>query len=257
MTTRTLTNRTDRAEANAQNNLIDKIAFKYKTQFRKEIMRVHTLAQRYVASGASADFALTEHVQKLRIILNNLYKDTAEQFIDYIMKNASVQAQLTRKNVDIENPVITQQMMSEWAEIWSSLLVVRISETTRQQIANIVAMGLSTGMTSEQIGEDIYQKGLILSQARSATIGRTEAHRAANASIFQTVKDVGIVGTKKWVSGQDARVRDSHRFTNGQIREVDEVFQVGNSQLMYPSDPRGEAKETINCRCVLIYNFDE
>jgi hypothetical protein len=35
---------------------------------------------------------------------------------------------------------------------------------------------------------------------------------------------------------------------------MDEPFIVGESELMYPSDPEGPAEEVINCRCAVLYN---
>jgi hypothetical protein len=57
---------------------------------------------------------------------------------------------------------------------------------------------------------------------------------------------------KKWVAHHDDRTRATHLRADGQTVRVDQDFIVGGYALGYPGDPRGPAKETANCRCVLV-----
>lgn len=94
--------------------------------------------------------------------------------------------------------------------------------------------------------------------ARAETIVRTEMTRIHNLAQNTTQQQAGniIPGLlKRWISTADRRTRSTHlrahrRYFNDPI-PVDETFRVGNSDLMFPGDPRGEAKETINCRCTM------
>jgi hypothetical protein len=56
---------------------------------------------------------------------------------------------------------------------------------------------------------------------------------------------------KEWSTMLDAKVRDTHRDAEGQIRLVTEPYEVGDSRLMFPGDTslRADLKEVINCRC--------
>ena len=56
------------------------------------------------------------------------------------------------------------------------------------------------------------------------------------------------------MSMHDSKVRDDHAEADGQEVGMDEAFDVGGEQLMYPGDPAGSAGNTINCRCTVIYN---
>ena len=61
---------------------------------------------------------------------------------------------------------------------------------------------------------------------------------------------------KKWVTIQDRRVRDTHREVEGVTIPIDEFFQVGNAQMLYPKDVingGGYPEEIVNCRCSCIY----
>ena len=93
---------------------------------------------------------------------------------------------------------------------------------------------------------------------RSETIARTEAlgvvHAANDEAFRQAVDDQLIDGTqieRKWRTASDERVRPTHAAANGQVRGLNEPFLVGGSQLRYPGDSRGPAKEIIRCRCTV------
>lgn len=46
--------------------------------------------------------------------------------------------------------------------------------------------------------------------------------------------------------------RIAHIAANGQVRDVNQPFDVGGEKLMYPRDPNGSADNTINCHCLLV-----
>lgn len=92
--------------------------------------------------------------------------------------------------------------------------------------------------------------------ARAETIVRTEMTRINNLAIHTTQQQAAniIPGLlKRWIATADRKTRkthlSTHRRTFNDPIPVDQPFRVGNSDLMFPGDPRGEAKETINCRC--------
>lgn len=72
----------------------------------------------------------------------------------------------------------------------------------------------------------------------------------------ETYKQAGVgVMEKKWVSHHDERVRATHVAVDGRVRPAEKKFRVGNSWLSRPCDPRGEIKETANCRCHLDWSI--
>jgi hypothetical protein len=94
--------------------------------------------------------------------------------------------------------------------------------------------------------------------ARAEAIARTEMTRINNLAQSSTQQQAGnlIPGLlKRWIATARGNTRDTHisahrRYFNDPI-PINEPFRVGRSELMYPGDPRGEAKETINCRCTM------
>ncbi|MCM3699202.1 phage minor head protein [Paenibacillus macerans] len=89
------------------------------------------------------------------------------------------------------------------------------------------------------------------SMKRAVRISRTMSTAAANGGKVEGWKQSEVVKGKKWRSAGGNRTRKTHKKANGQVKPLDEPFEVGNSKLMYPGDPSGEAKEIANCRCTM------
>ena len=56
---------------------------------------------------------------------------------------------------------------------------------------------------------------------------------------------------KVWHATDDETTRATHRAADGQVRLIDQPFDIGDTQLMAPRDPDGPPEETINCRCTM------
>lgn len=89
------------------------------------------------------------------------------------------------------------------------------------------------------------------SMQRAVRVARTMSTAAANGGKMEGWKQSEVVTGKKWRSAGGSRTRKTHRKANGQVKPLDEPFEVGKSKLMYPGDPSGEAKEIVNCRCTM------
>lgn len=92
-------------------------------------------------------------------------------------------------------------------------------------------------------------------RGRAITITRTELGRAFSIAGQQRLDQAReyLPGMKKqWRRSGKLHSRLTHDAADGQIRETDKPFDVGGEQLMYPRDPKGSAKNTINCGCISI-----
>jgi len=58
-------------------------------------------------------------------------------------------------------------------------------------------------------------------------------------------------GTKEWRAVLDSKTRPAHVVADGQVKKINEPFEVDNELLMYPSDSSlgASIENTINCRC--------
>jgi hypothetical protein len=100
---------------------------------------------------------------------------------------------------------------------------------------------------------------------RAETIARNEALRMvnmANHHVYENAIKEGSIGAndyrKFWVARRDDKTRDAHRTIgsmNPDGRAIDEPFKSSLGDIMYPHDPTASAKNTINCRCVVIYSL--
>ena len=113
-----------------------------------------------------------------------------------------------------------------------ALTLSGISTRMANRIDKIIRDGRADNLTLAQISKSISDKVMPITRARAATIARTETHNAAsfaNHSYHGTVaNDLGMEMVKQWVS-------------------------IGGTPMGYAGDPKGGAKNVINCRCVIIY----
>jgi len=108
---------------------------------------------------------------------------------------------------------------------------------------------------TRQLGVSDRLSDLTGVSARAEKIFRTETQRiyglstdARQQQIAAQVPDL----SKVWIATGDHRTRRAHLLAHGQTVKVDEMFTVDGEPLRYPLDPRGSAKNTINCRCRMI-----
>ena len=137
------------------------------------------------------------------------------------------------------------------------LVLQGITARMAGRISKLIEQGRADNLTLPQIAASVSTKFNSISRTRAALISRTETHNAAsfaNHSYYQTVQtDLGMSMVKKWVSTSDLRTRSAHSSANGQTRSMDEDFIIGGTPMGYAGDPKGGAKNVINCRCVIIY----
>lgn len=122
-----------------------------------------------------------------------------------------------------------------------------------KQISGEISRGISSGMTTSEIARNISGYAGI-SQNRAMTIARTEGHRIqckATLDAQYKAKEKGADVLKQWDSFLDGNTRDSHRKLDGQIRELDEPFEVDGLKAMHPGG-FGRPEHDINCRCAIL-----
>lgn len=151
-----------------------------------------------------------------------------------IDKNAAVKA------------VITDSKISEG--LYEALGVD--TKKLKKSISSEITRGIASGLPHSDIARNIarYAKAPL---SRAKTIVRTEAHRIQEASAQDARKvavSKGANVVKQWKAILDGDTRHSHRKLDGQIREVDEPYELGGKKAMYPGD-FGDPAEDCNCRC--------
>lgn len=123
----------------------------------------------------------------------------------------------------------------------------------KKRIANNISRGIATASEYRVIARNIAADSNV-GFNRSMRIARTEGHRIQIESAVDAqhaAKDAGADIVKQWDASLDGRTRPHHRMLDGQIRELDEAFEVDGMKVMHPSG-FGRASEDINCRCALL-----
>lgn len=126
--------------------------------------------------------------------------------------------------------------------------------------------GKKTALTEDDIIKRVERYTEKQLKFRSEMIARTESLRMvnmANQHIYENAIEEGTIRPdeyrKYWVATQDSKTRDAHRTLpsmNKEGRAINEPFKSTLGNIMYPHDPLATAKNTINCRCVCIYDFN-
>ena len=159
------------------------------------------------------------------------------QLIMPIDRNAAVKA------------VVTDSQISEG--LYEALGVD--TKKLKQSISAEITRGIASGLPHSEIARNLaaYARAPL---SRAKTIVRTEAHRIQQASRYDAqvaAKGKGANVVKQWDSTMDGDTRKTHRKLDGQIREIDEPFEMDGKKAMYPGD-FGDPAEDCNCRCQVL-----
>lgn len=136
----------------------------------------------------------------------------------------------------------------------------RLGEDTaylKKSIRAELSRGISNGSSWLEIASHIangmnspFKKAI----NNAIRIARTEGHRIQNQAQMDTIttaKEKGADVVKQWDSTLDDRTRDSHKILDGQIREIEDYFEVNGHRALHPG-AFGVASEDIHCRCCML-----
>lgn len=124
------------------------------------------------------------------------------------------------------------------------------SSKMKKNLNRVLTRGFSKGWSTQKMAAQIAEIGGA-NYRRTMNIARTESGRVTSVTRQQSqqhAKDLGIKAEKKWVSTLDGDTRNNHQKLDGQIRAIDEYFEVGGLKALQPH-MFGIASEDCNCRC--------
>lgn len=105
-----------------------------------------------------------------------------------------------------------------------------------KKIAGEISRGFSNAAPVGTMSRNIANHAGI-SRNNAMRIARTESHRiqcTSGMDALKRSKNSGADVVKQWDASLDDRTRDAHRQLDGQIREIDEPFEVAGMTAMYP-----------------------
>lgn len=130
--------------------------------------------------------------------------------------------------------------------------VNRLKKSIRAELSRGISNGSTWVETAEHIARGMnspFRKAMNLAMR----IARTEGHRIQNRAQMDTLnkaKEKGADVVKQWISTLDDRTRETHKILDGQIREVEDYFEINGHKALHPGG-FGVASEDIHCRCCM------
>lgn len=197
-------------------------------------------------------------------LADNQYKSISEYLKDcyedgfigtlYDLQGQGVPLIIPMNQEDVTQAVMLDSQISEGLYTNLGNNVDKLKST----ISSEISRGFATAIPYAEIARNI-RNNADMSINQSMRIVRTEGNRIRSKStldVSRRVRDKGIDLVKVWDSTLDGKTRPHHRKLDGQVREVDEYFEVpdGRGHIIKALAPLhfGIASEDIHCRCVLL-----
>lgn len=123
----------------------------------------------------------------------------------------------------------------------------------KKNISSEISRGLSTEMSYADIARNLQNRSKVTLN-QSLNIVQTEGHRIQNQSVLdsaQKAKEKGADVVKVWDSTLDGKTRPHHRQLDGQVRELDEDFEINGLSASSPGH-FGSPAEDCRCRCAML-----
>lgn len=200
---------------------------------------------------------------QVQTILDQLHTNNFETVSEYLTKSyedgfIGTMYDLQGQGIPLVIPIDQGQVVAaiQHETKLSESLYTRLGKDTKElskQIAGEISRGIASSFMYSEIARNIAGYCGI-SKNKSMRIARTEAHRIqckATADAQRKAKEKGADVVKQWCATLDDRTRDTHRQLDGQIRELDEAFEVAGKKAMQPGG-FGDPAEDCNCRCALL-----
>ena len=251
-------------------NMFEKdLVFKVKTNFALTLKRVQDEISKYAgrnkldARSMKKYARLTNLEKKIKIYIQSLgnsnistlKKDLREQYRQMYYFNFYDFERRLKVGISF-NLLDTDAVLKALENPFDRVgFVVREKENQRALVLRLqqeLSLGLVRGEGFAEISERISNT-FDISLNNSLRIVRTEGHRVREEANFDSIKDakeLGINLKKEWRATLDERTRDSHQSLDGQIKEVEEEFEIRGEKASRPGS-FGIAREDINCRCTI------
>jgi len=141
----------------------------------------------------------------------------------------------------------------DWMDQWGAGRIDSITGSDLSRMNTILSQGAEQGLTAQEIAGNLNDNFDELTTGRAMTIAQTETNGAYNYASLDAAQDVAPDWNKEWMVTSD-NPRPAHEDADGQEVPIDEPFDVGGEDLMFPGDPSGSEGNVINCQCTMGYN---
>ena len=201
--------------------------------------------------------------KQVSAILDKLHANEYESISEYLAKSyedgfITTMYNLQGQGIPLVIPIDQQQVVEAIqtdSKISTDLYTALGKDISKlkKQISGEISRGISNAAMYSEIAKNLSLYARI-GKNNAHRIVRTEMHRIQNKAAMDAcwkAKANGADVVRQWDSALDGKTRDSHRELDGQIRELDEEFEVNGHTAMFPGG-FGRPEEDINCRCALL-----
>lgn len=204
---------------------------------------------------------------QLSSIMDNLQTEqytTIDGYLQNCYKNGYTGAMydIAKQGVPVVMPIRQDQVVKavQTNSKLSEGLYKRLGEDTKylkRSVRAELSRGIANGSSWNDMAAHIasgMKSPYNRAYNRAVVIARTEGHRVQQESGLDACKAAQKKGAdvvKQWDATLDGRTRPEHREADGQIRELDEDFDVGGQKLKAPG-VGGSAWNVCNCRCCML-----
>lgn len=204
--------------------------------------------------------ALKKQISGILDDLNSNQFNTISEYLAHCYENGyiGVLYDIQGQGVPIVVP-IDQELVSKAVTVDTKLskpLYARLNEDVtvlKGKIAATLSRGIAQNLSYAEIAKQISAQSNA-GMNNAFRIARTEGHRIqeqAAEDARKKAKDEGADIVKKWDAVLDGKTRTNHRLLDGQVRELDEYFEVAGMKVKRPC-AFGIASEDVNCRCTVL-----
>ena len=222
---------------------------------RKAVVKAIKAGDHATTVEASLTPLFTKQQEKFQAVLVKLYQeigaDVGQQVLDQLHAAQTSQKSSVQDFLNLFGRATLLYLLG-----LCGTKVKQITDTTLLKLRLELAEGVVAGESIPQLAKRV--DSLYLDQIipnRSTTIARTEVIAASNFGSHEAAKQSGLVLQKVWLATGDHRTRPDHAEADGQQVGMEEPFDVGGEQLLYPGDTSlgASAREVCNCRCTQYY----
>lgn len=210
-----------------------KFVDRYTRKNIKEIQKLYELIEKSINEAKSVKVGLDNTMTYWTETYLSMVQDNDKEFIKRSIERALIEIGL---NYDNTYNQFINQIFNE-----TSVNYIQNIQTINQELIDIQQEA------DPEKKKELFKKYFEnLNTSRANLVARTIKTFQYNDSYDKTLTKNKF--GKQWVSERDSDVRTAHKEADGQIAQLGK-FNVGGQDLKYPADPRGSAKNVINCRC--------
>src|SRR5258708_7746591 len=186
----------------------------------------------------------------LKNLMVSLYQDVGTDSGESVIKDLKYgEKPFEQKQIGIDFNLYSPDVLV-YLLTMAGTKVQQIDSVTLALLQSELADGVEAGESIAQLSQrvdDLYLAEIIPN--RSQVISSTEVVAASNWGSQEAAKASDLSLDKVWLATNDGHTRPDHREADGQTVGMDEPFEVGGEQLMYPGDISlgAGADQIVNC----------